>query len=113
MDLGLVPYNFEPEYSEEELRDRAGDGEEEIEHYEDQECRCGRCQFQIVIVPEEKNCCTDNNLCIPNLADCTCITEHPSFNVIVLNRAVLEVAFVQILAYKGNQCVAPAILTNR
>ena len=82
MDFGVEPYNFEPEYSESELRDRKID--EAVEVHEEAECRCGgRCQFDIAIVEEEKNCCCDNNLCIPSLGDCSCITEHQYFPLIV------------------------------
>ena len=71
IDLGLVSYNFEPEYSEEELKDRAAgsgnDGEEVIT--DEAECHCGRCLFDIAIVLEERNCCTDNPPCISSLSD--------------------------------------------
>ena len=39
MDFGVEPYNFEPEYSESERRDRETD--EAIEVHEEAECRCG------------------------------------------------------------------------
>ena len=51
-DFGIVPYNFEPEYSEEELRDRAaggGNDDEEAVHNE-AVCRCEKCRFDIAIV---------------------------------------------------------------
>ena len=115
MDFGLIPYNFEPEYSEEELRERsiasANDGEGN--KTEDADCRCERCIFSIAVVPEERNCCADNTLCITSMSDLTCITEHSSFATIVLAPIILEVAFVQTMAYKRSQSVVPATLTNR
>ena len=73
----------------------------------------GVADDDIAIVEEEKNCCCDNNLCIPSLGDCFCITERQCFPLIVLNPVILEVAFVQIMAHKGSQGVAPVTLTNR
>ena len=55
----------------------------------------------------------DNNLTVSNLEDYCCITDHPSFHTIMLNRTVLEVAYIQSLAYKRSHVTAPAVLSNR
>ena len=115
MEFGLKPYNFEPEYTEEELVELATASDENSgnDDSSQQTCRCTHCRFQTAIVEEEKTCCVDNNLTVSNLEDYCCITDHPSFHTIVLNRTVLEVAYIQSLAYKRSHATAPAVLSNR
>ena len=60
----------------------------------------------------------ENVLCgqrsdVSNLEDYCCITDHPSFHTIVLNGTVLEVAYIQSLAYKRSHVTAPSVLSNR
>ena len=76
-------------------------------------CHCTHCRFQTAIVEEEKKCCVDNDLTVSNLEDYCCITDHPSFHTIMLNWTVLEVAYIQSLAYKRSHVTAPAVLSNR
>ena len=115
MEFGLKPYNFEPEYTEEELAELATASDENSGNDDSsrQTCRCTHCRFQTAIVEEEKTCCVDNDLTVSNLEDYCCITDHPSFHTIVLNRTVLEVAYIQSLAYKRSHVTAPAVLSNR
>ena len=81
MEFGLKPYNFEPEYTEEELAELATASDENSgnDGSSQQTCRCTRCQFQTAIVKEEKTCCVDNDLTVSNLEDYCCITDHPTF----------------------------------
>ena len=115
MEFGLKPYNFEPEYTEEELVELATASDENSgnDGSSQQTCRCTHCRFQTAIVEEEKTCCVDNDLTVSNLEDYCCITDHPSFHTIMLNRTVLEVAYIQSLAYKRSHVTAPAVLSNR
>ena len=115
MEFGLKPYNFEPEYTEEELAELATASDENSgnDGSSQQTCHCTHWQFQTAIVEEEKTCCVDNALTVSSLEDYCCITDHPSFHTIVLNRTVLEVAFIQSLAYKISHVTAPAVLSNR
>ena len=114
MEFGLKPYNFEPEYTEEELVELATASDENsgYDGSSQQTCRCTHCRFQTAIVEEEKTCCVDNDLTVSNLEDYCCITDHPSFHTIMLNRTLLEVAYIQSLAYKSH-VTAPAVLSNR
>ena len=111
MEFGLKPYNFEPEYTEEELAELATASDENSgnDDSSQQTCRCTHCRFQTAIVEEEKTCCVDNDLPVSNLEDYCCITDHPSFHTIVLNRTVLEVAYIQSLAYKRSHVTAPSV----
>ena len=115
MEFGLKPYNFEPEYTEEELVELATASDENSvnDGSSQQTCRCTHYRFQTAIVEEEKTCCVDNDLTVSNLVDYFCIKDHPSFHTIVLNRTVLEVAYIQSIAYKRSQATAPAVLRNR
>ena len=115
MEFGLKPYNFEPEYTEEELAELATASDENSGNNDSsqQTCRCTHCRFQTAIVEEETTCCVDNDLTVSNLEDYCCITDHPSFHTIVLNRTVLEVAYIQSLAYKRSHVTAPSVLSNR
>ena len=114
MEFGLKPYNFEPEYTEEELVELATASDENSGNggSSQQTCRCTHCLFQTAIV-EEKTCCVDNDLTVSNLEDYCCITDQPSFHTIMLNRTVIEVAYIQSLAYKRGHVTAPAVLSNR
>ena len=112
MEFGLKPYNFEPEYTEEELVELATASDENSgnDGSSQQTCRCTHCRFQTAVV-EEKTCCVDNDPTVSNLEDYCCITDHPSFHTIMLNRTVLEVAYIQSLAYKRSHVTAPAVLS--
>ena len=115
MEFGLKPYNFEPEYTEEELAELATASDENSgnDGSSQQTCRCTHWRFQTAIVEEEKTCCVDNDLTVSSLEDYCCITDRPSFHTIVLNQTVLEVAYIQSLAYKRSHVTAPAVLSNR
>ena len=72
MEFGLKPYNFEPEYTEEELAEIVAVTDENSAHVDDraqQTCRCSHCRFQTAIVEEEKTCCLDNDLTASSLEE--------------------------------------------
>ena len=108
--LGLNGYSFEPEYDEQELETL-----DETVPYEEipleEWCDCGNC---CLMSKAEKNmCCKNSDLSIPNLEDHGCITDHDNFDDIVLNPIILEVAFIQIMMYKGYRGRAPDQLNNK
>ena len=59
-------------------------------------CRCGCCSNEFVIEAKECHCCTEVPKCIDALtlanSEQLCITNHPGFNAICLNRWALELA---------------------
>ena len=110
---GLTPYNFEPQMSERELEELeaasdsdSSSGPASVEDF----CSCENCE----IMPNkiENICCNGSDLTVSNLGDKQCITDDPYFEMVVLNRPVLEVAFIQIMAFKGLTGRAPEELTN-
>ena len=111
-NLGLDGYSFEPEYSENELEtlDRTLPYEDEQIPL-DEWCDCGNCE--VMEKTEENVCCRSCDLTIPNLEELDCITDHEQFDTIVLNPAILEVSYIQIMMYKGQRGRAPDQLNNK
>ena len=77
-EMRLVAYNFEPEYSEEEMTSRSqhsiteassADGVLTLEEW----CSCGNCQQ--MLTSEECGCCKEADFVLPNLDDHECITQ--------------------------------------
>ena len=113
--LGLIPYNFEPQLSEEELVLLSNVDNMTVEEtipYSAVEdwCSCNNCEE---MKSDECVCCKTSDLTVGNLDDNECITEHTHFEQIVLNPVILEVAFIQIMAFKGQTGRAPDNLSNR
>ena len=113
--LGLVAYNYEPEYSEIELEslERALENADvsDIEEQDGEWCDCENCSE--MASRDENICCRSSELCCGSLEDNQCITQHKNFGEIVLNPVILEVAFIQIMAFKGQTGRAPDELNNR
>ena len=85
MDLRTVPYNFELEFSEEELvaQERAttvvDDAEQSALAPMLQPCQCSQCLFDVAVV----------DLTDTNLDDHECITKHPLFDMMVITTVSL------------------------
>jgi hypothetical protein len=62
---------------------------------------------------EESMCCRSSEYVQPNIDKLKCITEHPQFQLLILNPDVLTVAFIQIMIYKRQPGRAPDNLTNK
>lgn len=110
--MGLIPYNFEPEYSSEEviLLSASVELEDNFLAVEDW-CACDNC---VEMTSENESvCCRTSKLTVGNLESHECITEHTNFEQIVLNPVILEGAFIQIMAFKGQTGRAPDNLSNR
>ncbi|XP_046863461.1 P2X purinoceptor 7-like [Xenia sp. Carnegie-2017] len=120
----IRPYQFEPEWpaDEHEEAHQFEDNEEQEFLYIDDEsrrdnlewCQCGNCQ--IMDNNEECLCCKEiSNICDKNLEAVEtnettevplCITQHPGFEPVCLNRWVLQTAWYQYkqqyeVAYDG------------
>ena len=115
--LGLNAYAFEPEYSETEIQNIQENNEEStpdvnrVQVPVSEWCSCDNCQT--MAKSEECICCAACDYVIPNMEDKTCIIEHPSFDLIVCNRDVLAVAYIQIMIYKRLKGRAPDQLSNK
>ncbi|XP_077866536.1 uncharacterized protein LOC100378225 isoform X2 [Saccoglossus kowalevskii] len=124
LELGLVPYAFEPEYSESEIPDLPNLDSEfsdnsnttsDNEHYSDNDstddgssfscdvntsrpelCICGRCpDYSTLPLNERLCCCSTEYLSNKSPINNTCVTQHPDFNVICMHRGVLETAYAR------------------
>ncbi|XP_063411952.1 P2X purinoceptor 7-like [Mytilus trossulus] len=110
-NLGIIPYDYEPEFTQEELQNiRETSPITNLATLEDW-CSCNACEE--MPSPEECICCCSSEYVQPNIDDLECITEHPQFQLIVLNSDVLTVAFIQIFMFQGNAGRVPDNLTNQ
>ena len=91
--LRLVAYNYEPEYTEEEMQNMT------TKTPVNNELRKNVC----AVVRRNMSNSIDELECIP---------EHPQFQLLILNPDVLTVAFIQIMMYKRQPGRAPDNLTN-
>ena len=59
-------------------------------------CNCGSCSTETLVQAKETRCCTEISNCVDALvlagSQNTCITNHPAFDAICLNRWSLELA---------------------
>ena len=63
-------------------------------------CKCGKCCIELLENPRECKCCTEISKCESALSDQwvkeevetkpSCITEHPGYQVVCLNRRSLR-----------------------
>ncbi|XP_078495353.1 P2X purinoceptor 7-like [Ciona intestinalis] len=101
--VGIEPYMFEPEYNEEELqivqimveeehRREHGDGSRltELSCW----CSCSNCSIQETA--KECICCKECSKTLEMICsakECDCITVHPGFSAVCLNKWSLDVAW--------------------
>ncbi|CAG2215734.1 unnamed protein product [Mytilus edulis] len=110
--MGLVPYNFEPEYSVEEMNTNSVAEPTSQQAFPTLEewCDCGNCQQ--MPSPEECVCCRHAEFVYPNLEDHQCITQIESFDNLILNPDVLALSFIQMMMFKRQRGRAPDQLNS-
>lgn len=68
-------------------------------------CSCAACNTDNLVKKEECFCCQDIDRCIQKMesfdGEITCITQHPGFPAVCLNKDVLEAASVGLRTSKG------------
>ena len=110
--LGLVAYNFEPEYTQEEfeMREQLNESEGTAVFFISDWCFCQECEE----MPTCDECCwcRSTDYVLPNIGELECITDHEQFSLLVLNPDLLAVAYIQIMMYKGLAGRAPENLSN-
>lgn len=104
----VTPYNFEPEYEEDE--ESSDSSESEYSDGSDEEvfgrlvtldwCKCSHCTVATLNHPRECLCCKEiaeaSTLTDANSEPITCIIHHDNFRAVRLNRAVLKTTLVRI-----------------
>ena len=90
----IVPFSFEPTYTEEEVHERMDmeDGTFNTPDDSDQSqwCSCGVCAF----IPNEPNiCCRSSVVAIDKMETTSCISETEDFRLVCLHKTILEAAF--------------------
>ncbi|XP_061170462.1 uncharacterized protein LOC133179792 [Saccostrea echinata] len=113
-------YQYEPEYNEEELLAASTENNSDLGMIEENDrgndknwCSCGHCD----ILPSRRECvcCQEFEHYAENYisSQCPCISQHSDFEMVSLNRTVLETAYVAFMRYKRKRGPAPQVLTNR
>ena len=111
-------YQYEPEYTEEELAAAAATNEESTNNEENEAidknfCSCEHC----ALLPKQREC-----LCCKQFQhydehyiteDIPCISLHPDFDIICLNNTVLETAYVVFMRYKRLGIIIPVLMILR
>ena len=109
--IGLVAYNYEPVFTEEEMQNMTIETLVKNKPVNLEEwCSCNECEEMPTL--EECMCCRSSEYVQPNIDELESITEHPQFQLLILNTDVLAVAFIQIMMYKRQPGRAPDNLTN-
>ena len=114
----IEPYLFEPLMTTEELRDlreRMGNDEERVheenrDHPEDRIghnrwCLCGNCPS--MPTAKEAICCKEISEATDKMGSNVCITIHPSFNLVCLDREVLRTALVAMSDVRFDRYAEP------
>ncbi|XP_057290739.1 uncharacterized protein LOC130613407 [Hydractinia symbiolongicarpus] len=108
-------YDNEPEYTESQLKnicssktanDISDDEDEDLDssrlenlHW----CKCKKCDIHELMTVKECKCCLEfTTLLGEKLEENTCITLHKDFNILCLNRTVLETASIRHRRYQNN-----------
>lgn len=106
----IIPYAFEPEYTDEELEILPADNNWIIPTLEEW-CSCGQCD--VMPTAEECMCCKQCDYTIENMEELGCITDHKQFDLLILNPDVLSISFIQFMLFKKQQGRAPEHLSNK
>ena len=115
--LGYKGYQWEPEYTEEELAEiHSGSLDRNSVHARSTDlswCTCNLCTPMRQL--QESTCCQEfEHYTADYLTDTiSCITLHEDFALICLNPLVLETAYVTFLRYKRQSGRAPDVLSSR
>ena len=96
-------YNNKPEYSELELQARnttnnsdMSDSDSNSSRLENLHlCSCTVCVIWFTMTLHETKCCRECNILGEKLEGIKCITEHKDFNILCLNKTVLETACIR------------------
>ena len=106
-------YNNEPEYSELELQVRNTTNNSDASDMSDSDsnssrlenlhwCSCTVCVIWLTMTLHETKCCRECNILGEKLEGIKCITEHEDFNILCLNKTVLETACIRHRRYHNN-----------
>ena len=114
-EQGLMAYQYEPEYTEQELTEmevsnvsRQREIEENPRQYNTDWCSCSNCTSKPL--PSECFCCHEFDLLEVVMDVGECVIE---FQTVCLNPVVLSTSYVSFLRYKRHRGRAPDTLTNR
>lgn len=68
-------------------------------------CKCSSCSVERLVKPEECYCCSEMDRCREKMEsvemDDECITKHPGFENVCLDKWVLEVAAIGLKTRSG------------
>jgi len=112
----LRGYDYEPEYTAEEVEVRSktaasvcvpGEPASDVANW----CQCACCRPMPTWV--ECVCCRSSDLTIGNIKEMKCITADRRMQTVVLNEDVLAVMYVQTMRYLGKQSRAPDTLDDK
>ena len=115
--LGYKGYQWESEYTEEELAEIPSDSQDRnTEHVRSKDlswCTCSFCTAMHQL--RESMCCQEfEHYMVEYLTDpVSCITCHQDFALICLNPLVLETAYITFLCYKRRSGRAPDVLSPK
>jgi hypothetical protein len=89
----IVPFSFEPTYTEEEVHERMDIEDATFNTLEDSDqsdwCSCGVCAY----IPNEPNvCCRSSEVAIDKMGTASCISETQDFILVCLHKTILEAA---------------------
>ena len=115
-ELNTGCYNHEPKYTKDELSQMnfSSDDESSSSGSDTSEasntsrlenlhwCSCETCVIFETMLVYECKCCREYDLLKNKLENLKCITCHPEFDILCLNKVVLETAAVRHRRYKSN-----------
>ena len=127
MSTGPLPYDFEPTYTEEELQNRpsldetepdieppcttTGGQNRESRRENTDWCHCDNCAVMPIV--KECLCCREIRKLEWLMEDIGCITSHPDFATVCLDRAVLRATHIMRMNSRGYDGQRLRELSNR